>query len=162
MAYYDVIAKGYNELHRGEQLNKLSIIKENIKINKNTKILDVGCGTGISSGFECFVAGIDPSIGLLRQNKNGKKILGAAESLPFKANSFDYVISVTAIHSFKNIRKSMEEMKRVGKGNFVFSILKKSGKFGYIKKMIEEKFRIWKAVEEGKDTIFFCRAKSLE
>ena len=39
------------------------------------KILDVGCGTGISSGFDCFVAGIDPSIGLLRQNKNGKKIL---------------------------------------------------------------------------------------
>src|SRR3989338_6756437 len=76
MAYYDVIAKGYNELHSGEQLNKLSIIRNNIKINKNTKILDVGCGTGISSGFDCFVAGIDPSIGLLRQNKNGKKILG--------------------------------------------------------------------------------------
>ena len=162
MAYYDVIAKGYNELHSGEQLNKLSIIRNNIKINKNTKILDVGCGTGISSGFDCFVAGIDPSIGLLRQNKNNKKILGAAESLPFKDNSFDYVISITAIHNFKNIRKSMEEMKRVGKKDFVFSVLRKSGKFDYIKKMIEENFKIGKVVEEEKDMIFFCRAKSPE
>jgi len=156
MAYYDVIAKGYNELHSEEQLNKLSIIKENIKINKNTRILDVGCGTGISSGFECFAAGIDSSIGLLRQNKNNKKILGVAESLPFKDNSFDYVISITAIHNFKNIKKSIKEMKRVGKKDFVFSVLKKSGKFDYIKKMIEENFKIGKAVEEEKDVIFFC------
>src|SRR3989338_8427302 len=162
MPYYDAISKGYDELHGEEQLNKLSIIKNNIELGKGAKILDVGCGTGISSGFDCFVAGIDPSIGLLRQNKNNKKILGIAESLPFKANSFDYVISVTAIHNFKNIKKALEEIKRVGKKDFVFSVLMKSGKFDYIKKMIEENFKIGKAVEEEKDMIFFCRAKSPE
>ena len=47
-------------------------------------------------------------------------------------------------------------MKRVGKGDFIFSVLRKSGKFGYIKKMIEKNFKIGKALEEDKDVVFFC------
>lgn len=155
MDYYGFIANGYNELHGEEQLNKLIVIKNNINIKKDKKMLDVGCGTGISSGFGCFAVGIDPSIGLLRQNKNDKKILGAAEMLPFKSNSFDYVISVTSIHNFNNIKKSIDEMKRVGRQNFVFSVLKKSKKFNTIKNLIEKNFKIGKVVEEGKDIIFF-------
>src|SRR3989338_10662666 len=110
MDYYTLISRGYNELHMEEQLNKISIIKDNIKIGRSSKILDVGCGTGISSGFGCFVVGIDPSIGLLKQNNN-KKILGVAENLPFKNYSFDYVVSITSIHNFKNIKKSINEIK---------------------------------------------------
>ena len=157
MNYYNSIAKSYNELYKEEQLNKLSIIKENIKISKETKILDIGCGTGISSDFDCFVIGIDPSTELLKLNKNGIKVLGTAENIPFKDNSFDYVISVTAIHNFKNIENSINEMKRVGKKNFVFSVMKKSEKFSLIKEMIAKKFIVEKAVEEEKDAIFFCR-----
>lgn len=157
MAYYDAIAKGYNELYQEEQLNKLSIIKKNIKINKSTKILDVGCGTGISSDFDCFIAGIDPSIELLKQNKNNKKLLSTAENIPFKDHSFDYVISITTIHNFKNINRSINEMKRVGKEKFVFSILKRSKKFNFIKKLIEKNFIIEKVIEDGKDAIFFCQ-----
>ena len=153
--YYDAIANGYNELYQQEQLHKLSIIKNNIKINKNTKLLDVGCGTGISSKFDCLVIGIDPSIKLLKQNENNK-VLGIAENIPFKYNSFDYVISITAIHNFNNIKKSFEEIKSVGKENFVFTILKKSKKFNYIKGLIEKNFEVEKIVEEDKDGIFFC------
>jgi len=156
MAYYDSIAKGYNELHKEEQINKLDIIKKNIRISKRTRLLDVGCGTGLSSEFDCFVVSIDPSIKLLKQNKNDKKLLSVTEMLPFKNSSFDYVISVTAIHNFKNIKKAIGEMKRVGKGDFIFSVLRKSGKFGYIKKMIEKNFKIGKALEEDKDVVFFC------
>ena len=105
MDYYGFIANGYNELHSEEQLNKLLIIKNSIKISKNTKILDVGCGTGISSQFDCFVVGIDPSMSLLKLNKNSKKIIGLAEGLPFKEDSFDYVVSVTSLHNFNNIKK---------------------------------------------------------
>ena len=156
MEYYNQIAKSYNELHLEEQSGKLSIIKSSIKTGKNTKILDVGCGSGISSQFDCFVVGVDPSIGLLKQNSHSK-ILSVAENLPFKNNSFDYVISVTSIHNFKNIKKSIHEIKRVGKENFVFSVLKKSGKFDFIEKLIQKSFEVEKAVEEDKDTIFFCQ-----
>ena len=84
MAYYDSIAKGYNELHKEEQINKLDIIKKNIRISKRTRLLDVGCGTGLSSEFDCFVVSIDPSIKLLKQNKNDKKLLSVTEMLPLK------------------------------------------------------------------------------
>ena len=156
MPYYDAISGGYDELHGEEQLSKLSIIKSNLEISKNAMLLDVGCGTGISSQFGCKVVGLDSSIGLIKLNKSSDKIVGFAESLPFKGNSFDYVISITSIHNFKNIKKSINEMKRVGKEHFVFSVLRKSGKFDYIKKMIEENFKIGNVVEEEKDVIFFC------
>lgn len=155
MVYYDSIAKGYNGLYQEEQLEKLSIIKDNIKINKKTKILDIGCGNGISSDFDCFVVGIDPSIELLKQNTK-KKLMGIAEALPFKNNSFECVISVTSIHNFRNIKTAIDEIKRVGKEEFVFSILRKSRKFDYIKKVIEKNFKINRLIEEEKDTILFC------
>ena len=156
MDYYTLISRGYNELHMEEQLSKISIIKDNIKIGRSSKILDVGCGTGISSDFGCFVVGIDPSIGLLRQNKR-LKVASAAENLPFKSHFFDYVVSVTSLHNFSNIAESIREMKRVGKRDFVFSILKKSKKFEGIKGHIEKNFRINKVAEEEKDSIFFCK-----
>lgn len=155
MDYYNQISKGYNELHKEEQLNKLSIIKSNIKIAKDSRMLDVGCGTGISSDFDCFVIGIDSSIKLLSQNRR-LKINSLAENLPFKDRIFDFVISVTSIHNFNDIGRSISEMKRVGKQNFVFSILKKSGKLNDIKKIIGKNFRIKKVIEEEKDVIFFC------
>lgn len=160
MVYYDYIAKGYSGLYKEEQLNKLFIIKDNIKINKKTRILDIGCGNGISSDFDCFVVGIDPSIGLLKQNAK-KKVRGIAEALPFKNSSFDYVISVTAIHNFKNIKMTIGEIKRVGKKGFIFSILRKSRKFGYIRNLIEKNFKIKKIIEEDNDTILFCQKSKI-
>jgi len=157
MPYYDSIAKGYEELYKEEQSNKVSIIKGSISISKGTKILDVGCGTGISSDFECFVVGIDPSLKLLMLNKNPMRVLGLAESLPFKDKSFDYVISVTSIHNFDGIEKSISEMKRVGRHKFVFTILKKSAKLESIKKSIEKSFKIDKELDEKKDIIMLCR-----
>lgn len=157
MGYYNTISKGYEELYKEEQQNKLSIIQNIIKTNKNTKILDVGCGTGVSSNFECFVVGIDPSKELIKLNKSNSKLIGVAEFLPFKDNSFDCVISVTAIHNFKNIKLAIGEIKRVGKNDFVFSVLKKSSKFGYIKKLIEKNFNIERIIDEGKDSIFLLK-----
>jgi ubiquinone/menaquinone biosynthesis C-methylase UbiE len=156
MPYYDSIAGGYDELHKDEQLNKLSIIKKALSVKNSEKLLDVGCGTGISSDFDCFVAGIDTSLELLKLNKSKNKSCAAAESLPFKDNSFDYVISVTAMHNFKDIKKSIAEMKRVGKNKFIFSILKKSRKLDTIKKSLEKNFDISGEIEEEKDIIFFC------
>ena len=157
MAYYDNISEGYDGLYKDEQIKKLNIIKSKIKIRKNSKLLDVGCGSGLSSDFGCFVVGIDPSIGLLKNNKNKMKIMGIAEMLPFKDSSFDWVISVTAMHNFDDAEKSINQAKRAGKDNFVFSVLKKSKKFDKISMIINKNFKVYNAVEEDKDTIFFCR-----
>ena len=110
---------------------------------------------------DCFVAGVDPSVSLLKLNKSDKKTIGIAEWLPFKDNSFDYVISITAIHNFANIKKSIDEMKRVGRKMFVFSVLKKSKKANAIKSLIAKSFKIGKIIEEGKDAIFFCQKSKI-
>ncbi len=158
MAYYDSIAEGYDELHREEQLKKLKIIKENLIINENDKLLDVGAGSGISSDFNCEVYALDPSERLLNQIKNKKirKIKARAEEIPFEDGFFDAVISVTSIHNFDDIEKGLLEMKRVGKNRFAFSVLKKSKKFDIIKKLIRKHFKVNKTVEEEEDIIFFC------
>ena len=161
MTYYTQISKSYNKLHKEEQLKKLSIIKNNLKIKKSDLLLDVGCGTGISSKFNCKVIGIDPSIGLLKLNKSRNKILAKAEYLPLKSNVFDYVISVTSVHNFKDIEKGLKEIKRVGKNNFIFSILKRSNTLNEIRNEIKNNFKIRKTIEEEKDIIFFTKTKSI-
>ena len=153
---YDKISSGYDELYGEEQINKLNLIKKNIKIKKTDKLLDVGCGTGLSSDFDCDVTGIDPSSELLKLNKHEKIVQGSAENLHFSDNSFDIVVSVTAIHNFEDIEKGISEMKRVGKDRFVFSILKRSKKSNKIKKIIKDNFKVSKEIEEEKDVIFVC------
>ncbi len=153
MTYYDSISSGYNELHKEEQLRKLEIIKKNLDIHKKDKLLDVGCGTGFSLDyFDCNCRGIEPSKKLA---KNNKKInIGKAENLPFKDNSFNIVISITAIHNFDDVEKGLREIKRVGRDKFAFSVLKKAKNFTEIKKLIKRLFHIEKEIEEEKDIIF--------
>src|SRR3989338_1478042 len=125
---YNKIAKYYNELHGEEQTKKLEIIKKNIKIIP--PLLDVGCGTGISTNYFNVVSiGIDNSKGMLKQSKEGNLIYGNAENLPFLDKSFNTIISVTSFHNFKNMEKSLFEIKRVSKNNNIaITFLKTSGK----------------------------------
>ncbi len=183
MNYYDSISSGYDELHSEEQLKKLAIVKQNIKPKKNDKLLDVGCGTGISSDWDCIVYAVDPSQGLLRifkdrikkedkQNKNKKNDAGfekdikknqnkifikqaCAEELPFKDNEFDYILSLTAIQNFDDIKQGLKEMKRVGKKKFALSFLKRSERKEYILELVEHIFVNFNItqIEEDKDII---------
>jgi len=157
MTYYDQIAPGYNELHIEEQLQKLNFIAKYAKLEGNG--LDVGCGTGISTGFFKCSVGIDPSEELLKIAKNNypkiRFIKANAEKLPFKDNEFDFVVSITAIQNFDNIEKGLREIKRVGK-RFVLSFLKKSGRRDMIEKLIKSIFDVKKKIEEEKDIFYFC------
>ncbi len=153
---YDIISNSYNNLHGEEQLNKLKIISNLIQINKKYKLLDIGCGTGISTNyFECKTYGIDPSFNMLKEgNKN--LINAKAENLPFKNKTFDIIIAVTSFHNFSDYNKAMEEIKRVGKKNckLVITLLKKSNKFQGINHLLLKNFKL-KQADEEKDIIFY-------
>lgn len=160
MGYYDTIASGYDELHGEEQRAKIAVIKEHVSIPQDASLLDVGCGTGISTS--CWsvndATGIDPSSGLLAIAKekypHPSFIQGNAETLPFPDKHFDWVVSLTAIQNFTNARAGLREIKRVGKKTFILSILKKSTID--IKPLIDDIFSELdiQEIHQDKDTIY--------
>lgn len=157
MGYYNDIARGYNELHKEEQLKKLRVIAEELKgkIRKTDFLLDVGCGTAFSLDFfDCNRVGIDSAIELLKQSKYFV-IDAEAEHLPFKDKSFDFVISVTALHNFDDIGKGLREIRRVCRGVAVLSILNHTKKLDLIKSRIMQLFKLQGIIQEEKDIIYF-------
>lgn len=89
------------------------------------RILDVGCGIGsIEERLPGLnITGIDRSKEMLkeaRQRVDGVLVVGNAESLPFKENSFDAVFYLTILEFLDDYEKAIREGHRV---------LTKNGKF---------------------------------
>ena len=166
--FYDKIAPGYDELYMAEQLQKMTAVIAAMGPDvpkRNEKLLDVGCGTGISmSVWNCECTGIDPSSELIdiAKKKYPKKnfVVGVAEKLPFPDKSFDIVTSITAVHNFTDIRQAFSEIKRVCKDRVVITALRKSKKIEEIEKLVIINFRIKRIVLEEKDIIFVCGLRS--
>ena len=160
MAYYDDIADGYEELHEEEQMKKIDVVKKYLKVSKDERLLDVGCGIGITTlPWDCERHGIDSSSRLLEKAREKGKInykLAPAEKIPYPDGFFDIVISITALQNFDDIEKGLREIKRVGKGKFVLSFLKKSPKREAIDRLIRKNFNVSKIIEEDKDVIYFA------
>ncbi len=166
-SYYDSIAKGYDELHKGEQLRKLNIIIDRLKEHDlgNNPVLDVGCGTGFSLDIlkkelqkKCI--GIDPSRGMLEQYKGSCKIIeAAAEDIPFPDKYFSAVVSITAVQNFSDIQKGIQEILRVTDvgGTVMITCLKKSDKLKIVAEELAETSTVLEVIEEEKDIIFHCR-----
>ena len=156
MTYYDEISQGYSTLHREEQIKKIKLIKQNISIKPEETILDLGAGTGFLNEvfFANPITSVDPSGELLKQNQNPNKIKASAEQLPFSDHEFDWVICVTAIHHF-DLDEAIPEIKRVGKNNFVITVLKKIKSKDLIINKLKQEFKIKKQIDEEKDIILF-------
>ncbi len=81
-------------------------------------VLDIGTGFGenISLLKEAFpdsmIVTIDP-IFAIRYAKGSYFVQAKAEHLPFRAESFDLLSTVTTMHHVRNIEKALEEFKRV-------------------------------------------------
>ncbi|MEK6863731.1 MAG: methyltransferase domain-containing protein [Nanoarchaeota archaeon] len=151
MDYYSSIAKGYDELHKEEQLKKLQIIAKHIK--PKGLLLDIGAGTGISTSFfKVKAVALEPSEEMLKQYK-GEKVIAKAESIPFPDKTFNTIISITALHH-ADIEKAIKEIRRVSKEGciYAFTILKKAKNAVEIKKALKKAFNL-KELDEEKDYI---------
>jgi ubiquinone/menaquinone biosynthesis C-methylase UbiE len=88
-------------------------------------ILDAGCGTGIFTldvlSLGTHVIGVDLSLPMLSrgaQKTRGHRfqaVLADISSLPFPENTFDKVVSVTALEFIEDAKRAMEELFRVTK-----------------------------------------------
>jgi ubiquinone/menaquinone biosynthesis C-methylase UbiE len=106
-----------------------------IKPNPGDLILDAGCGTGVFTvdllHLGCTIIGIDLSMPMLARAKQKacgyplRIVLADLLSLPFSENSFDKVISVTALEFIEDGRGAIDELFRVTKrgGSLVVATL---------------------------------------
>jgi len=155
MTYYDEIAEGYEELHKEEQMEKVALISKYLKPKPDELLLDVGCGTGLTTKpWKCKKIGLDPAIKLLKKAGPGIWVNAEAEHIPFKDKTFDIVISITAIQNFHDIEKGLSEIKRVGKGRYTISFLKAVNMRVQIEHYINKIFEVKQVIEEKKDLIF--------
>ena len=159
--FYSSLARSYDSLYAEEQKRKIDLIKQS-GIEIKGKLLDVGCGTGISTNaWKCapFKVGVDACIEMLKIAKekfpNGFFVCAKAEHLPFKNGVFDSVICLTAFHNFNDVQKSLTEMKRVSneKCTFVISVLKKSRRFNELVNSIKKLFSSCKEIIDKHDLI---------
>lgn len=164
MTYYDATARGYDELHGAEQARKaktlLAYLEKSHPLSPYARILDVGCGTCSSTAlFPGDKTGIDQSKELLKQCKDPsiKLVHGNAERLPFVDGWFDVVISLTAVHNFDDAEKGLSEIKRVGSGLFIITLLKKSLKHAAIEALIRKLFKVEAVLDDPTDTMFVLR-----
>ena len=133
---FNNIAKRYDFFNHFLSLNidkywrikTIKILKQRIKVNKDSIILDIATGTGdlaieASKIKPKKIIGIDISTKMLKigQEKVKQRKLdnlielkkGDAENLNFKGSFFDAITVAFGVRNFENIQKGLSEMYRV-------------------------------------------------
>lgn len=157
--YYSQTAAGYDELHGEEQLAKTRAIISLAKPQKGWKVLDVGCGTGVSmQGWPCAIVGVEPSkeMASVAAKKGLEVVVAQAEDLPFPDDSFDLAIAVTSAHHFRP--EAFKEMARVAKRAVISMLAKAYGSSS--REAIGARWDIVAVQECPPDVILDCRRKA--
>ena len=147
---YDKTSDIYNTRYRSVQFEKYSRALQNIDLSG--KILDLGSGTGLLSKFlGKNLISLDISKKMLIKS-NSKNVQGDMVKLPFKNNSFNTVLSFSALMNSSNPQKTINEVHRIlkPKGLFVVTYLKD---FNFTKDL-QLKFKIKESIDCGEDICF--------
>ncbi len=130
MNYFQQLAAKYDAWFKtphGQYVYKYEreMIFHLLDIQKGVSVADIGCGTGIYTHELCLagakVTGVDISPEMLaiaaeRNRAHGLManfIEGDAQALPFTDNTFDCVISITAMEFFQEPAQCLQEMYRI-------------------------------------------------
>lgn len=126
--FFDLFNKVVLLMIGGEENARLEYMKR-LELKDGCRVLEVSVGTGANLSFvprfsqNTELWGLDiSSAQLARCNKKLKKlglqsqlVLGRAEELPFKDQSFDIVFHIGGINFFSDRKRAIEEMIRVAK-----------------------------------------------
>lgn len=130
---YNSISEVYNARYDVSPLSGILNYLEILVMKKEPlKILEAGCGTAHwlkkLSSFRSSLFGADYSIGMLKKSapdsKNRINLLNAdACLLPLKANSFDLIFCINAIHHFPDKNKFIETASGLLKKEGIITII---------------------------------------
>ncbi len=102
-------------------LRKLVVKKAKEKFYRGGKILDIGCGIGNFTHYFQDYFGIDIIKSVLeelkRKHQTNNVLVSDAENLPFKKESFSFIIAVEVLQYIKDKEKFFDEIFRVMKTN---------------------------------------------
>ena len=125
----NLLSFGFGRWHRKRALREAGL-------STGMRVLDVGCGPGLVAqgaaeviGPSGYVIGLDPSLGMLREARNGSfqsLVQGRAETLPFQDASFDFVSMGYALRHVSDLRAAFREYLRVLKPGVVVLALEMS------------------------------------
>jgi len=104
-------------------LPKIKALRGILHIDKDTSLLDVGCGNGFFTFYFdqiCKTCGVDFSDKMIALNPVKNTFCMDANHLDFKDNSFDIVFSHALLHHVKDEDAVIREMRRVSKKYVVF------------------------------------------
>jgi demethylmenaquinone methyltransferase/2-methoxy-6-polyprenyl-1,4-benzoquinol methylase len=121
---YDLTAQLYDVRYAEEQELKYRTALELLNVARNSKVLDVGCGTGLLFSHVATetqtVVGVDISGKLLLQAKkrarnfpNVHLVQADADYLPFKDNYFSVIFAFTVLQNLPDPLETLKEVKRI-------------------------------------------------
>jgi len=149
MNYKENVKKKFDELAPSYSNNAIDFIKkkrlELIKkdINKNDKIIEIGCGSGnLLKHLECDnISGVDISPLMIEECKKilpkGKFLTGDAEKLQFKDNAFDKVIISEVLYYLPDLNKAISEAFRVLKKDGLLLITSLNKKYNFVRTFVK-------------------------
>ncbi|AAM29758.1 class I SAM-dependent methyltransferase [Methanosarcina mazei] len=128
---YDAWYEKYKPAYESELLALKTFTPEN---PENLKALEVGAGTGRFAASLGLSYGLEPARAMaeIAEKRGIQMVLGVAETLPFKRQSFDLVLIVASLSLFKDPVQALREAAGVLKpgGQIVIGILDRDSLHG--------------------------------
>lgn len=133
MQHYDNIATVYDTQYAEEQEAKIKAVLDEINLQPDNTILDIGCGTGILfkhiKNSAKLLIGLDTSLGLLKRAETQAKqycnivvIRAEADHTPFKNKTFHTIFAITLLQNMPNPAATLREIKRISKDNATIAV----------------------------------------
>ena len=151
--FFDDLAYDWDDLHyKDKEINcRLDELIVKFNINKGSKVLDLGCGTGIISGRLYRLIGkkggvfcCDFSFPMLKAAKKKKEgdlifICADVKCLPFKYGFFDSIVCFSCFPHFGDKQKVLKDMGQILKrgGSLVISHLLSSRKIAEVHRRVK-------------------------
>jgi len=93
------------------------------KVLGNAKtVINVGAGAGSYEPADRYVIAVEPSFAMRSQRSSLHKvpaIISTADTLPFDDDSFDVAMAIITVHHWPDIKKGLQELKRVTKNRII-------------------------------------------
>jgi SAM-dependent methyltransferase len=118
-ADFDRIGVGYNQIRRPDP-RLVSAISRALGEDAR-RILNVGAGAGSYEPDDRLVVSAEPSVIMLEQHPGLRRVQAVAGSLPFGDSCFDASMATLTVHHWPDLRRGLEEMRRVSRRQVVFT-----------------------------------------